>query len=325
MTVTVAGNYNIRKPKPTPVNRPSTDRTKTKDQRTSSFTAPISPPFPSVHQSPPSRQSPHRLRCTSFTIGTVFHRDTSPVNSSSPSPLNLSRSTSPAASIANFVRPIVPPCIQVKEPLSPRVSRASSTIITSDRQCSLPFASNINASAASSRTTLLIDRSPGYAYRNSLTTVSNVPENCFEPETYRNLSPFNSNEAKKLSKSDPTLNQTQKRSHHLPQKPIVTNSTSTNEYFSTSSFRQSTTKGDELIPSDNDDGDIENLSSHEERPTKSDESRKGSRKYSSPRHRLMTCTSGMNDSLIRLTPPLDSEYADCEDETSLYVMQNRPP
>lgn len=39
---------------------------------------------------------------------------------------------------------------------------------------------------------------------------SSIPENCFEPETYRNLSQLNSNQQKKLSFSDPTLNQTTK-------------------------------------------------------------------------------------------------------------------
>jgi hypothetical protein len=44
--------------------------------------------------------------------------------------------------------------------------------------------------------------------------------------------------------------------------------------------------------------EIENISSQEETPIKK-----------SPRHRIMSCTSGMND----------------PNDTSFYVMQNRPP
>lgn len=96
---------------------------------------------------------------------------------------------------------------------------------------------------------------------------------------------FNSNPLKKfLSTSEPTLNQTQK----LKQKnQIVKNSFQRKKYFSI-----------EQIPSDNEDDE------KIEKP-------KQLKKYSSPRHRLMTCTSGMSDSLVDLS--------------SSYVMQNRPP
>lgn len=44
---------------------------------------------------------------------------------------------------------------------------------------------------------------------------------------------------------------------------------------------------------------------------------------------MMTCTSGMNDSLTRLSPSseIDSlvNRSDNQDESSFYVMQNRPP
>ncbi len=334
MTVTVANNDNIRKQKQQTINttkkrkiKPS-KRPKVSAETTISSAIPIAPmspqlsnirpPSSSIHE---SRHSSCRSQRTSIARATLIHRHSSAANSPSTSPVNLSRSTSPAASIPNFIRPISPPCIQVKEPLSPKFSRASSTIMTHDRHCSPPIANNINASTASARTTLSIDDPSHY---EKLT--SNVPENCFEPETYRNLYPLNSNQQKKLSFSDPTLYHTTKISRRSKQQAIVTNS---DEYFSASSSHQQISKGDEHIQSDDND-DIENLSSYEEtlskeKTTMINESRKISRKYSSPRHRIMTCTSGMNDSLTRLSPSSDLEQTDNENETSFYVMQNRPP
>jgi hypothetical protein len=203
--------------------------------------------------------------------------------------------------------------------------------MTHDRHSSPPpTVNNINTTTTSGRrTTLSITDTPGYDNQNSIGTVSNVPENCFEPETYRNLYPLNSNEAKKLSLSDPTLNQTRKSSNYLQQKLIVNNSNSTDEYFSASSLHQQIPNDYKHIHSDNDDGDgddddddIENLSSYEEKFPTINEPRKTSRKYSSPRHRIMTCTSGMNDSMIRLRSSSNVEHVD---DTSFYVMQNRPP
>ena len=40
---------------------------------------------------------------------------------------------------------------------------------------------------------------------------------------------------------------------------------------------------------------------------------------------MMTCTSGTNDSLTRLSPPLELDQIDNQNDTSFYVMQNRPP
>ena len=301
MTVTVTSNS-----KPTIVKRQQSKRRKSNEKTTVSISS--------------SRHSSRRLRCTSFTTGTNFHRDLSPPHSSSPSPNNRSRSTSPAASIANFVRPIFPPCIQVKESLSPRFSRASSTIVTPDRYSTPP----INTSTANAGTTLLIDHSPGLDNHNSLRDISNVPENCFEPETYRNLNPLNSNSPKKLSLSDPTLNQTRTRSHTLEQNPIVND-----PYFSTSSF---TPKEEEHLSTDDEKEEIEKVSSYEETSIKekitttNEDTRRTHRKSSSPRHRLMTCTSGINDSLIQLTPTSNTEQTDNQDDdTSYHVMQNRPP
>ena len=121
---------------------------------------------------PPRLRSPGK-RKSSSTLN-LLPAELSTPNSPSTSPMNLSRSTSPAASIANFIRPISPPCIQVKEPLSPKFARASSTTVTFHNHLDEP-----NACA--------------------------VLESCFEPETYRH-----SKQQKKLSCSDPTLNQTTK-------------------------------------------------------------------------------------------------------------------
>lgn len=256
-------------------------------------------PSSSIHESKSSSQakksthtspiSAHRLQRMSITTTNMsnYHPnrprqtnpDSSAANSSSTSPINLSRSISPAASIANFIRPISPPCIQVKEPLSPKFSRASLTTVT-NRHCSPPpipvpsIANNIDASTASATTTLLIDDSSGYdssENQNNRTNnlnpissiISTVPESCFEPETYRNLYTFNSNQQKKLSLSDPTLNQTTKLARRSqPAQPTIT---TTNSHLSTSSLQKQISKDDE----DDDDNiqtddEIENLSSYED-------------------------------------------------------------
>jgi hypothetical protein len=232
----------------------------------------------STHTSPISQ----RVSITT-TTATNYHRhrqtnaDSSTANSSSTSPINLSRSTSPAASIANFIRPISPPCIQVKEPLSPKFFRASSTTVT-NRHRSPPIANNIDASTASATTTLIIDDSSGYDSSENQTNripnplptsliISTVPESCFEPETYRNLHSFNSNQQKKLSLSDPTLNQTTKISRHLQQQQQII--TTNNAHLSTISLQKQISKDqqqqqqqeDEDIQTDN---EIENFNSSED-------------------------------------------------------------
>ncbi|CAF1684436.1 unnamed protein product, partial [Adineta ricciae] len=288
------------------------------------------------------------------------HVDSSNIDSSSTSPINLSRSTSPATSIANFVRPISPPCIQVKEPLSPKFTRASSITMTNyqtqHRHCSPPptvvtsITNNIDASTASATTTLIIDSSSdSHSHENAnnqtlLSTISNVPENCFEPEAYRNLYPLNNNQQKKLSFSDPTLNQTTKLSRRpqaSPQQQIVlNNSTTTDTYLPVSSLAKKISKDDKTVHTDDDndaidddddddddDGDIETLSSPEEAsPRENIVTTKPSRKkYTSPRHRMMTCTSGMNDSTTKLSPSSDVDATSNQNDSSFYVMQNRPP
>ncbi|CAF2517964.1 unnamed protein product [Rotaria sp. Silwood2] len=299
-----------------------------------------------------SQRSSRRLQRTSIATTIIHQRktniDSSAANSSSTSPINLSRSTSPAASVANFIRPISPPYIQVKQPISPKFCRTSSTTITNSqtyyRHCSpqttvSSMTNNVDASTASATTTLLIDDSSGYDSnenpnnRTMINAVSNVPESCFEPETYRNLYPFNSNQQKKISLSDPTLNQTKKRSQQQQQQ-IILNSTTTNQYFSVSSLQQQTSKEDEYIHTDDDndddvddDDEIKNLSSYEQTSSKNkvttaNESRK---KYASPRHRMMTCTSGIHDSLTKLSPSSDIDQLGNQSNTSFYVMQNRPP
>jgi hypothetical protein len=240
----------------------------------------------STHTSPnSSRRSQRTSITTTAAIPNQHYRprqtnaDSSAANSSSTSPINLSRSTSPAASIANFIRPISPPCIQVKEPLSPKFSRASSTVVTNhsghDRHRSPPIivpsiANNIDASTASATTILLIDDSSGYdssenqtnRTNNILTAaaatsvISTVPESCFEPETYRNLYPFNSNQQKKLSLSDPTLNQTTKPPRHLQQ-----TTTTTNSHLSASCLQRETSNDDEDIQTDD---EIINLNTYED-------------------------------------------------------------
>lgn len=260
----------------------------------------------SIHTSPTSTHRSQRMSITTTNMTNYHHNrprqinpDSSAANSSSTSPINLSRSISPAASIANFIRPISPPCIQVKEPLSPKFSRASSTIVT-NRHCSPPprsipvpsIANNIDASTASATTTLLIDDSSGYDssenQNNNRTNNSNpissvistVPESCFEPETYRNLHTFNSNQQKKLSLSDPTLNQTTKlQRRSQPQTTTITTSSSpppsvvtippplptTNSHLSTSSLQKQISKDEEDDDRDiHTDDDIENLNEYED-------------------------------------------------------------
>lgn len=208
--------------------------------------------------------------------------DLSNPNSPSASPMNLSRSISPAASIANFIRPISPPCIQVKEPLSPKFARASSTTVTH----------------------------PNY---HDDSHVSSVPESCFEPETYRNLSPLNSNYQKKLSFSDPTLNQTTKISH----RSVV------------SQPEQNLTQ--RILHQHNDD-EIRSIDELENQPTIQIEekrsmpsTRRSRQRYTSPRHRMMTCTGGATDSMPKLTSISETNQANENNNSAFYVMQNRPP
>jgi hypothetical protein len=243
----------------------------------------------SIHTSPNSSRRSQRMSITTTTATLINHRhrqtnaDSSAANSSSTSPINLSRSTSPAASIANFIRPISPPCIQVKEPLSPKFSRAFSTTVTNNsadyRHRSPPIlvpsiANNIDASTASATTTLLIDDSSGYdssenqTNRTNLITnvplptssmISTVPESCFEPETYRNLYPFNSNQQKKLSLSDPTLNQTTKLSRRS--QPTPQPATTANSHLSASSLQRQTSNEEDDIQTDE---EIINLNAYED-------------------------------------------------------------
>ncbi|CAF0867596.1 unnamed protein product [Rotaria sordida] len=312
-----------------------------------------------------SNLSTHRSQCASMTTTTMtnhYHRhpqtnaDSSTANSSSTSPINLSRSTSPAASIANFIRPISPPCIQVKEPLSPKFTRTYSKTITNNsthyRHCSPPItvpsiANNIDASTASATTTLIIDDSSGYdssENQNNQTTIavnnaipnssiiSTVPESCFEPETYRNLYSFNSNQQKKLSFSDPALNQTTKLlySCQQQQQQQQTTTITDNSHLSASSLQRQLSHEDPDIQINN---ESEQLSSYEDSSTKEKlktNNRNTSRKrHSSSRHRMMTCTSGTKDSLTRLSPSSELDQlinrTDNQNDTTFYVMQNRPP
>ena len=193
----------------------------------------------------PSSSSHLQHRSTIATV-TATHQRPTTVNSSSPnspstSPMNLSRSTSPAASIANFIRPISPPYIHVKEPLSPKFARASSTTATN--------LSSVQQCAPTTTTTTTTEP-----------VSSSVVESCFEPEAYRNLSPLNSNQQKKLSFSDPTLNQTTKVSRHLPQSPIEPE-----EHLSISSLQQ------RLTPDDDDDDDDAHSDDETENPSSDDE------------------------------------------------------
>lgn len=238
----------------------------------------------SIYVSPTSSCRSQRLSMTTASITHPRHRpcniDSSAANSSSTSPINLSRSTSPAASIANFIRPISPPYIQVKEPLSPKFSRASSHVRhRSPPPVNIPpIANNINASTASATTTLLIDDSSGYDssenqnHRSSSAAnpmmaaassiISTVPESCFEPETYRNLYPLTGNQQKKLSFSDPTLNQISKLSHrsHQPQ-----SQTTGNSHLSVSSLQRQTSNEENEIHTDE---EIERLQPNEEQSAK---------------------------------------------------------
>ncbi|CAF3471176.1 unnamed protein product [Rotaria socialis] len=304
--------------------------------------------------------SSYRSPRTSMTANTITNHhsrhqqtnaDSSTANSSSTSPINLSRSISPAASIANFIRPISPPCIQVKEPLSPKLTRTCSRTSTHDsthcRHRSPPITlpsivNNINASTASATTTLLIDDSSGYDSSEnqnnqiaSETTaaattipvasiISTVPESCFEPETYRNLYSLNSNQQKQLSLSDPAINQTTKHTYHCQ-----TRTTTDNSYLSASSLQRKLSNEDNDIQTDNEN---EKLISHEDNSRNQNSTAKINtfrKRYSSSRHRMMTCTSGMNDSLTKLSPSSELDQiinrADNQNENSFYVMQNRPP
>lgn len=187
--------------------------------------------------------SSHLQHRSTIATATATHPRPTTANSSSPnspstSPMNLSRSTSPAASIANFIRPISPPYIHVKEPLSPKFARASSTTATNF--------SSVQQCTPTTTTTEPVS--------------SSVVESCFEPETYRNLSPLNSNQQKKLSFSDPTLNQTTKVSRQLPQSPVEPE-----EHLSISSLQQ------RLTPDDDDDDDAAHSDDETENPSSDDE------------------------------------------------------
>ena len=246
-----------------------------------------------------SPTSSRRAQRTSMTTASIIHHhrhrqtniDSSAANSSSTSPINLSRSTSPAASVANFIRPISPPCIQVKEPLSPKFSRASSAAITQHHTYNRhrspppppsavpPIANNVDASTASATTTLLIDDSSGYdssenanhrTFATNATTgtassiISTVPESCFEPETYRNLYPLTSSQQKKLSLSDPTLNQTTKLARRSQQTP-QSQPPSAHSHVSATSLQRHNSNDDDDIHTDD---EIDNLNSYEDTATK---------------------------------------------------------
>ena len=267
-------------------------------------------------------------------------QDSSTANSSSTSPINLSRSTSPAASIANFIRPISPPYIQVKEPLSPKFIRAStSQQIPTRHRSPPPIVNNIDASTASAMTTLLIDDSSGYDSSENpnqrattaaapMSIISTVPESCFEPETYRNLTPLTTmNSQKKLSFSDPTLNQI---SRLTSQKTTTTE----NSNLSASSLPRPISTEERDIQTDDEAEDLntsDDRSMSKEKSTSHRNRSRHSKNFSSPRHRMMTCTSGINDSLPRLSPTSDDDRSsnprttDHSNETSCFVMQNRPP
>lgn len=239
----------------------------------------------SIHTSPMiQRMSIATTTMTNYPRHRQTNVDSSAANSSSTSPINLSRSTSPAASVANFIRPISPPCIQVKEPLSPKFSRASSTTVT-NRHRSPPItvpsiANNIDASTASATTTLLVDDSSGYDSSENQTNrtvhpqatssiISTVPESCFEPETYRNLCSFNSNQQKKLSLSDPTLNQTTKLSRRSQQQqPMVTTADittpTTNSHLSDASLQKQFSQDEVELENIQTDEEIERLNPTED-------------------------------------------------------------
>ena len=239
----------------------------------------------SIHTSPMiQRMSIATTTMANYPRHRQTNIDSSAANSSSTSPINLSRSTSPAASVANFIRPISPPCIQVKEPLSPKFSRASSTTVT-NRHRSPPItvpsiANNIDASTSSATTTLLVDDSSGYDSSENQTNrtvhplptssmISTVPESCFEPETYRNLCSFNSNQQKKLSLSDPTLNQTTKLSRRSQQQQMITTAdittttttttTTTNSHLSNASLQRQLSQDEVEVENIHTDEEIERL------------------------------------------------------------------
>ncbi|CAF0862827.1 unnamed protein product [Adineta steineri] len=367
MTVTVANNCHSRKQKQQMIHKSknkkiknfnirklkqlNSNKTDTKEDNGPVISS-ISPQSINIHSklrlsqrssSPHTNLKSRHLQRTSIATTTAVHQhqrrttaDSLTADSSSASPINLSRSTSPTTSVTNFIRPISPLCIQVKEPLSPKFNRASSITMTNHRHCSPIITNNISESTASARTTLVIDNSSGYnsnensKTRTLINTVSNVPESCFEPETYRNITPLNSNQQKKLSFSDPTLYQTTKPSRRLPQQQIVLNSTTTDEYLSASSSPRNISKENEYSETDDDDDDddeIQTLDSHEEPLLKEKIStiNTSRKKHVSSRHRMMTCTNGVHDSLTRLISSSETDQASNPNDTSFYVMQNRPP
>ena len=126
-----------------------------------------------------------------------------------------------------------------------------------------------------------------------LQTSSNISE------IYPHLSTSNSNQQTTLSRSDPTLNQTTIFTDHQ-------------------TVAQS---DDEEVEEKEGQAEIESISSEEEiienQPTRIPIE---SKKNLSPKHRLLLCTSGTRDSASV------SETEGVEDqESSFYVMQNRPP
>ncbi|CAF0806793.1 unnamed protein product [Didymodactylos carnosus] len=312
------------------------------------------------------------------------NNDSSAANSSSTSPINLSRSTSPAASLANFIRPISPPCIKVKEPLSPKFNRALSTSTTNYRHCSPTNTSsltatttttmviqhhkstvemknvrstvaNIDASTSSATKTLLIDDSSGYDSEVQKYSTSDIqqqrPENCFEPDTYRDWyidSTFSAQQ--KLSLSDPTLNQTtklsnDKRSHQQKstisspkQSKILTRASSSSLQHQQISANEENNKQrkdedqDEIqrIPDD----DIDNqqqicrtpirtgTTDRFQSPSTTNNHQQKLSWYSSPRHRMMACTSGTNESP---SESIASRGSIDDRDSCTYSMQNRPP
>ena len=208
--------------------------------------APMTPQLPSIlPQQFPSTipQSKHATPTRSQTAltsraSTTNDAESSTANTASQTlSLHLSRST---ASIANCIRPIAPPCIQVKEVLSPKFFRASSATLTNDsvhRHCdassmtnNIDMSTDVNHQNSTTTTT---------THRSQMLTASSVLESCFEPEAYRSLSTLDSNQQKKLSFSDPTLYQ--------PTSPIIT---------SVSTLQQTVHRNDEI---DTDNDEIENV------------------------------------------------------------------
>ena len=200
--------------------------------------APMSPQLQSILSQPFSSTVPELKHATPTRTHAARTSKASATTDSETLSLHLSRST---ASIANCIRPIAPPCIQVKEVLSPKFFRASSATLTNDslhRHCDASsMTNNIDMSTD-------VNHRDSTAHRSHLLAASSVLESCFEPEAYRSLSTLNSNQQKKLSFSDPTLYQ--------PTDPVTTSVCSS----------QPTVRANEEIDTDNDE--IENVSAAQE-------------------------------------------------------------